>query len=114
MARAGWVADYNDPMNFLDMFLSGSGNNNTGFKSKAYDKLIADAQIEGNPSKRYQILEKAERLLMDNIPLIPLFTYTSTVLKQRYIKKVWATKLSQHPLKDVKINLKLRKKILKL
>ncbi len=110
LLRAGWVGDYNDPVNFLDMFLTNSGNNNTGFANQEYDNLVAQAQKEGDQAKRSKMMEQAEAILMKVIPAIPLFNYTTLLLSQDYISGVYANKLDQHPLKSVKIDLAKRKK----
>ena len=52
VARAGWIGDYNDPMTFLDMWVSGNGNNDTGWSNKAYDNLIAQATAQTDVKAR--------------------------------------------------------------
>jgi oligopeptide transport system substrate-binding protein len=44
VARAGWSADYNDPMTFLDMWVTGGGNNDSGYANPEYDKLISRSE----------------------------------------------------------------------
>lgn len=65
VCRSSWIGDYNDPNTFLDMFLSNSGNNRTGWGSAAYDVLISQAAAEADPVKRYGILKSAETLLIE-------------------------------------------------
>lgn len=64
VCRSSWIGDYNDPNTFLDMFLSNSGNNRTGWGSAAYDALINQAAAEADPVKRYVILKSAETMLI--------------------------------------------------
>lgn len=109
-SRSGWVADMTDPMNFLEMFITDGGNNNTGFSNKEYDKLINLARGENDLMKRNKIMEKAEAILMEELPVLPLFNYTSVNLAQKYIKGFYANKLDQHALKYVKIDLNARNK----
>jgi oligopeptide transport system substrate-binding protein len=111
LARAGWVADMEDPMNFLDMFVTDGGNNSTGFSHPQYDELIRKARIENDLNKRSKMLEQAEKILMSELPVIPLFTYTSLNLKQKYISGFYANKLDQHSLKHVKIDTLKRKEL---
>ena len=111
LARAGWVADMEDPINFLDMFVTDGGNNSTGFSHPQYDELIKKARIENDLTKRSKILEQAEKILMSEVPVIPLFTYTSLNLKQKYISGFYANKLDQHALKHVKIDTAKRKEL---
>jgi oligopeptide transport system substrate-binding protein len=82
MARRGWIGDYVDPNNFLDLFLCDGGNNNTGFCDPRYDDMILQ-QAPGAKTReeRYAIFEEAETLLMEQMPIIPIYTYTSNHLK---------------------------------
>ena len=78
IARRGWIGDYVDPNNFLDLFLSGGGNNNTGFADPRYDDLILrKAPQAATREARYAVFHEAETLLMEQMPIIPVFTYTS-------------------------------------
>lgn len=81
MARRGWIGDYVDPNNFLDLFLCGGGNNNTGFCDPRYDELIQrQAPRAKSREERYAIFSAAETLLMEQMPIIPIYTYTSNHL----------------------------------
>jgi len=80
IARAGWIGDYSDPETFLIIMMTGNGNNDTGWGSEAYDKLIKDAQAEVDPAKRIAMLAKAEELVMEEMPIIPIYTYRNPML----------------------------------
>jgi oligopeptide transport system substrate-binding protein len=81
MARRGWIGDYVDPNNFLDLFLCGGGNNNTGFCDPGYDDMITrQAPLAQSREERYAIFHDAETLLMEQMPFIPIYTYTSSHL----------------------------------
>ena len=81
MARRGWIGDYVDPNNFLDLFLCGGGNNNTGFCDPQFDDMIQrQAPRARSREERYTILHAAETLLMEQMPIIPIYTYTSNHL----------------------------------
>jgi len=80
IARGGWYGDYVDPNTFLDMFLTGGGNNETGWSNAAYDRRIADAAREIDPARRTRILRQAERLLLDEVPIMPIYYYTAAFL----------------------------------
>jgi oligopeptide transport system substrate-binding protein len=78
IARRGWIGDYVDPNNFLDLFITGGGNNNTGFADPAYDEMILrEAPQAATKEERFAIFKRAETLLMEQMPIIPIFTYTS-------------------------------------
>ncbi len=77
IARNGWIADYNDPMSFLDMWLTGGGNNDAQYKSAEYDALIQQAKAATDPKERAQLMHQAEDVLMgQDWVLNPLYFYT--------------------------------------
>ncbi|MFD1176040.1 peptide ABC transporter substrate-binding protein [Paenibacillus puldeungensis] len=89
IARAGWTADYNDPMTFMDMWLSGGGNNDNGFKNPEYDKLINETKTLTDNAKRNENFVKAEQILIkDNQALMPLYYYTNVAAEKPYLKGV--------------------------
>lgn len=89
VARAGWSADYNDPMTFLDMWLSNSGNNDVGFKNEEYDKLINEAKTIEDATKREENFKKAEEILVkDNMAIMPIYYYTNVAVEKPYLKGV--------------------------
>ena len=78
VARAGWIGDYTDPNTFLDMFVTGGGNNNTGWSNARYDELIALAAREADPAKRMDHFREAEKILCaDELPIIPIYFYVN-------------------------------------
>ena len=87
MARRGWIGDYVDANNFLDMFLCGGGNNNTGFCDPEYDDMILrKAPNARSREERYAIFFAAETRLMEAMPIIPIYTYTSSHLIHPSVK----------------------------
>tara|TARA_B100000767_G_C19774173_1_gene541700 strand:+ start:3343 stop:4980 length:1638 start_codon:yes stop_codon:yes gene_type:complete len=101
IARAAWIGDYPDPNTFLDMFVTDGGNNQTGWSNKQYDHLIDLAAAEANPIIRYQHFQKAEKLLMDESPIIPIYTYTRVLLKHPQLQGWEPNILDIHPYKYV-------------
>jgi oligopeptide transport system substrate-binding protein len=81
IARAAWIGDYVDPNTFLECFLTGGGNNNTGWSSKVYDAFLAQAQQTADPERRYDLFQQAERVLLEEAPIIPVYHYTRVYLK---------------------------------
>jgi oligopeptide transport system substrate-binding protein len=78
MARRGWIGDYVDPNNFLDLFLTGGGNNLTGYSDPRYDELISKiAPAAKTKEERFARFYEAETMLMEQMPIIPIYTYTS-------------------------------------
>jgi len=71
--RFGWVADYADPNAFLELLTSGHGQNTLGWSNPAYDDTLARANMESDPDARAELLRKAEMLMLEDYPLIPIF-----------------------------------------
>jgi oligopeptide transport system substrate-binding protein len=80
VARGSWYGDYIDPNTFLDMFVTGGGNNQTGWSSAAYDALIARAARETAPKARLKTFAEAETILLREAPIFPIYVYTTTML----------------------------------
>ena len=75
ISRAGWIGDYEDPNTFLDTLRPNRGNNKTGWENQKYDDLLTLANRTIDRDKRYEILNEAEKLLIDEMPIIPIYTY---------------------------------------
>lgn len=86
IARMAWVGDYIDPNTFLEMLTSTSGDNKTGWKNKHYDDLIRKAATIVNKEERYEVFQQAEAILLDEVPLIPLYNYTTNNLISTQLK----------------------------
>jgi oligopeptide transport system substrate-binding protein len=105
MSRAGWIGDYADPNTFLDMWVSGGGNNQTGWSNKRYDELIAKAGCgTPDPRERMKLLAEAEKILVvDEAPIMPLYTYVNKGMLSRKVKGWHPNILDQHPLKAISL-----------
>lgn len=88
IARQGWIGDYSDPMTFLDLFVTGGGNNDSGYSNPEYDALIAAAKVESDPDKRKEQLREAEDILMDEMPILPIYYYTTVMGWNENVKGV--------------------------
>ena len=79
ISRSGWIGDYPYPDTFLTMFRTGDGNNRTGWSNERYDQVITQSLLEANPEKRLALLREGETILMQELPVIPLFFYNRIV-----------------------------------
>ena len=86
VARSSWIADVEDPVNFLECFLSGGGNNRTGWSSAAFDGLVQQAYAADEPAARMDLLQQAEKILLEDAPIIPIYFYTWKYLQAQEMK----------------------------
>ncbi len=78
ISRRSWIGDYVDPNTFLDMYISGGGNNYTGFSNARYDEIVLHvAPRTADRQQRYTLYKEAETLLMNEMPILPIYTYRS-------------------------------------
>jgi oligopeptide transport system substrate-binding protein len=103
VARAGWVADYPDPNTFLDMFMTGNENNQTGWGNPQYDALIRQAAEEADPQRRMTLFAQAEAILLDEVPILPIYFYVSKNLVRPRVKGFFSTVQDEHPLKLLRV-----------
>ena len=103
IARSSWVGDYPDPNTFLDMFVTGGGNNRTGWGDPRYDQLIANAAAETDPAERFEILRAAEKILVcEEMPICPLYFYVGIQLYDaEKLGGISGNVLDEHPLKSM-------------
>lgn len=103
IARSSWVGDYPDPNTFLNLFLSGGGNNRTGWSNATYDAFIDAAAAERNSTLRFGIFRRAEELLVrDEVPIAPLFFYVGIQLyNSDQLGGIEANVLDEHPLREI-------------
>ncbi|MBM3987219.1 MAG: peptide ABC transporter substrate-binding protein [Planctomycetes bacterium] len=77
LSRSSWIADYADPSSFLDIWTTGHENNRTGWSNRQYDELVAAARSERDAARRRELYANAERILMHELPCIPIYHYVS-------------------------------------
>ncbi len=109
ISRAGWIGDYSDPNTFLDMFITGGANNQTGWGSAEYDRLIAAAASEPDPRRRMQHMHDAEAILMDEMPILPLFYRVSLNMVRPYVNGFFENIQDVHPLQGMSIDLEKKR-----
>lgn len=93
VARDGWVGDYVDPMTFLDLFTSYSDNNNTNWSNKKYDELIDKAKRTTDRKQRMKYMMEAEKILMEDYAVIPIYFYVKGQLLRDYVKNYYISPL---------------------
>jgi oligopeptide transport system substrate-binding protein len=94
--RLGWIGDYVDAMNFLEMWTCESGNNSTNYCNPEYDRLVAEARATRDDTARYRIYGELEQILFGpngDVPLAPIYWYTYTQLERESIKETFELNL---------------------
>jgi oligopeptide transport system substrate-binding protein len=104
MFRDGWTADYPDANNFAELLLSNAGLNDPGYDNPAYDDLVHRAQMTVDTPARMALLEAAERLVLQDTPLAPVFTYTIKRLVKPYVRGLTINILNFYYSKDVRLD----------
>ena len=94
-----WNGDYLDPATFLDVFLTNGGNNQTGWSSPAYDRLIAESTRTVDQTARYTLLRHAEAILLAEAPVIPLYHVPMRRFHAASVRGWHENLLDLHPLK---------------
>lgn len=98
---ARWIGDYLDPLTFLDLMLTGGGNNRTGWSNPEYDRLIAESARAADTNERFAMLRRAEALMLNEAPVIPLYYQPGRALRHPSVHGWHANLLDLHPLKGV-------------
>ena len=83
--RYGWIGDYNDPYTFAEILESKHGLNDMVYNNPRYDELLLEASREADPGKRMALLEEAERVMLDDMPVLPMYYYVSKKLVKPWV-----------------------------
>jgi ABC-type oligopeptide transport system substrate-binding subunit len=84
-----WGADYMDPTTFLNLFLTPTGDNGTGWWSQEYVNALEEANHTLDKQKRYELLARAEALMLAAQPVIPIETPAVKWVKKPYVKGLY-------------------------
>jgi oligopeptide transport system substrate-binding protein len=93
IARNGWLGDYNDPISFLDMWVTGGGNNDAQWSNKEYDELIATVKSSSDPKVRFEAMHKAEDIIFKEWMLAPIYYYVDLFLLNQKVEGFWSSPL---------------------
>lgn len=99
--RLGWVGDYLDPNSFFEIYTSQSANNMSGWANADYDTYVAQANNMLDQVKRFEYFDKAENLLMDELPILPIYFATVAYLVQPSVKNWHPNPIDVHPYNTV-------------
>ncbi|MDD2397553.1 MAG: peptide ABC transporter substrate-binding protein, partial [Tissierellia bacterium] len=113
VARNGWLGDYNDPISFLDMWITTSGNNDSQFGkgehanyagytykgesgktwAESYDKIISEVKASKDPEERFALMHEAENILMETGAICPIYYYTDIFMSSTELEGAFASPL---------------------
>jgi oligopeptide transport system substrate-binding protein len=93
IARNGWLADYNDPISFLDMWVTGGGNNDAQWSNAAYDQLISEVKKTNDPTDRFSRMHKAEDIIFAESMLAPIYYYVDIFLMSEKLQNAYSSPL---------------------
>lgn len=100
IARMGGLASINDPIDFLDFYrYLSSSNNHSLWSNPQFTELLEQADGEADAEKRLYLLKKAETVLINDMPIAPIYFYTGVYLKKPYVKGISLTELNDLDLK---------------
>lgn len=98
VGRQAWIGDYIDPNTYIDMYVTDGENNQTGWSNSEYDALVEQAKSVRDPAERLAVLRKAEAILMEEMPIIPIYFYVSRNMVRPYVRGFYNNLQDMHPL----------------
>lgn len=96
VVRFGWIADFDHPQTWMDTFMAQSPNNRTGWSSAHFESLIAEARRTADVPTSMKLYREAEKILVDEVPKIPLYFYSKTTLVKPYLKGHHFNRRNEH------------------
>ncbi len=105
--RAGWISDYNDPYSFLEMFRSGHPRNDYGYSNDSFDALLDEVGTERVRARRERLMFEAERVLMADSVIIPVYSYVTKRLVNPHLRG-WEPNVMDHHLSRYMFKLRSR------
>ncbi len=99
--RAGWIGDYNDAHAFSVLMHSESGRNDSGYGNAAYDELLAQAAQEADQQVRAELLQQAEAILLEDLPIIPIYFYVTKRVVKPWVGGFEPNIMDHHYHKDI-------------
>lgn len=103
IARSGWVSVYDDANQYLEIMTTGNPNNRTGWGDPEFDRLHAASMSELDPVRRLGRLQQLDALLLRDMPVVPIYHYTRTLLIDPRVQGWWPNPLDKHPYKYVRL-----------
>jgi oligopeptide transport system substrate-binding protein len=97
IGRSGWIGDYLDPSTFLDLMMGDNGNNYSGWSDPEFDRIVREADHEPDRDRRFALYQRAERILVEQCPIAPIYFYTRDNLRLPDVRGWYDNLLDVHP-----------------
>ncbi len=105
VARGNWFADYNDPTTFLNCLASGNGNNDSGYSNAEYDRLLDEANRIADPESRFQLLSRAEAIVVQtDFPIVPILHFSEPIAIKPYVHGIHANARLWFPFRFARVS----------
>ena len=101
--RYGWIGDYDDPYSFAEILLTTHGMNDMAYSNPRYDELVGRATREADAQKRMAMLEEAEKVMLDDMPVLPIYFYVTKRVVKPWVKGYEDNILDHHHSRFVRI-----------
>ena len=101
IVTGGWIGDYPDPTTFLDMWKKGDGNNRTGWSSAEFETKLNEAAVTEEPQERIKLLQEAEAIFLEDMPVSPVYWVTSNYLLHKSVKNWHPMIMKNQPYKFI-------------
>lgn len=89
ISRAGWIGDFMDPITFLELWESTSSFNDAKYNNPEYDALVEIAKTSADQTERFDAMRKAEKMLMEDMPVVPVYFYTQPWAQKPYVSGIY-------------------------
>ena len=104
LGRSGWFGDYRDPSTFLEMFVTGDGNNDCGYSNARFDALMKEAASIADQSRRMELFSEAEHLaILDEAAIVPLYHYVEHYMIRPHVRGAWPNQMGFTLLKQISV-----------
>ena len=101
--RGAWISDYNDAFSFIELLTGGNNLNDTGYANPEYDRLVELAGQEADPQQRREWMQQAERVMLEDQPIIPIYFYVNARMVAEHVVGWQDNIMDHHPSRYVRI-----------
>lgn len=101
LVRGGWLGAFNDPLSFSETLASGDPNNVSGWSNPRYDEAVRAAASELDPARRAQLYAEANRIVVEDMPILPLYQPVRNYALNPRLRGWWPNLLDRHPWKNL-------------